>query len=252
MNRLIALVVALVAVALLAAGCGSSDDSTTDSTTSLTKAEFLKQGNAICAAGNKEIEEAFEELSFDEKKGPSTAELEEITEDTLAPSVSKQIDELRELGAPSGDEETVNTILDNAEAAVEEIEEDPGSIAGNRGRVAASATDSSSARRTVATWLPSRGAPTDWTRASHGPVPSGTAAAAGGGAGTIASRAARTPAPRATPMSARRADGCRRPQPAAARLAETIATRMAPAVGAASAATTDPIASQPTAGISAP
>ena len=40
---------------LIAAGCGGNDDESsdtgTDSTTALTKAEFLKQGNAICQQG---------------------------------------------------------------------------------------------------------------------------------------------------------------------------------------------------------
>jgi hypothetical protein len=129
--RLIALIGAVMAFAAVAAGCGSSD-STTDSTASLSKAEFVKQGNAICAAGNKEINEGFEELSFDEKKGPTEAQIEEVAEDTLIPSVSKQIDEVRALGAPSGEEEQVETFLDNAESALEEVEEDPSSIAGNK------------------------------------------------------------------------------------------------------------------------
>jgi hypothetical protein len=128
--RLIALIGAVMAFAAIAAGCGSSD-STTDSTASLTKAEFLKQGNAICAAGNKEINAGFEELSFDEKKGPTEAQIEEVAEDTVVPSVTKQIGEIRDLGFPSGEEETYETFLDNAEAAVEEVEEDPSSVAGN-------------------------------------------------------------------------------------------------------------------------
>ena len=70
MSKILALIVAISAVALVAAGCGSSDDSTTDSTASLTKGEFLKQGNAICAKGNQELEAGFNsfgkehELSF--------------------------------------------------------------------------------------------------------------------------------------------------------------------------------------------
>jgi hypothetical protein len=132
LNRFLALIVAVGALALVAVGCGSSDDSTTDSTASLTKAEFLKQGNAICAAGNKEINKGFEELSFDDKKGPSAAEIEEVAESTLVPSITKQIGEIRDIGIPSGEEDTVEVFLDNAEAAVEEVESDPSSIAGNK------------------------------------------------------------------------------------------------------------------------
>jgi hypothetical protein len=130
LKRFIALIVAVAAFAVVVAGCGSSD-STTDSTASLSKAEFVKQGNAICAAGNKEINAGFEELSFNKKTGPTEAQIEEVAEDTLVPSVTKQIGEIRALGAPSGEEEAVETFLENAEKDVEDVEEDPSSVAGN-------------------------------------------------------------------------------------------------------------------------
>lgn len=43
---------AACALAVLMTGCGSSSGST-ESTSSLTKAQFLKQGNAICARAAK-------------------------------------------------------------------------------------------------------------------------------------------------------------------------------------------------------
>jgi hypothetical protein len=128
LNRLIAILAALVAVALVAAGCGS-DDSTTDSTASLTKAEFVKQGNAVCTQGNKEIEEGFEEFTKEnnlkQNKEPSEAQFEEISEEVLVPGIEKQIDDLRALGTPEGDEGEVDQILTSAEEALEEVEEDP-------------------------------------------------------------------------------------------------------------------------------
>ncbi len=127
MSRLIALCAALGAVALVAAGCGS-DNSTTDSTASLTKAEFLKQGNAICAAGNKEIntefEKFFEENGFSKKNQPTQADFEEGAEEIVIPSIRKQIDELKELEAPEGEEEKFETLFENAEAQLEKGEED--------------------------------------------------------------------------------------------------------------------------------
>jgi hypothetical protein len=128
LNRLIALLAALGAIALIAAGCGS-DSSTTDSTASLTKAEFLKQGNAICAAGNKEInsefEKFFEENEFSKKNQPTQADFEEGAEEIVIPSVRKQIDELEELEAPEGEEEKYEALFENAEAQLEKGEEDP-------------------------------------------------------------------------------------------------------------------------------
>ena len=131
-KRIIGLLTAVMAVALIVAGCGSGDDSTDESTASLTKAEFLKQGNAICAAGNKEIntefEKFFKENEFSKKKQPTQAQLEEAAEEIAIPSIRKQIDGVRALGAPSGEEEQVNEIVDTAEEALEEGEEDPAAL----------------------------------------------------------------------------------------------------------------------------
>lgn len=130
--RLIALLAGAAAIALVAAGCGSSDDSTT--TASITKSQLIKQGDAICEAGNEEINEGFESFpGLKENKEPTEAQQTEITKTILLPSVQKQIDEIRALGAPSGEEEEVTEILDTVEGAVEEGEEDPTSFFGEEG-----------------------------------------------------------------------------------------------------------------------
>lgn len=134
MNKgLIAVLVGMLAGALLVAGCGS-DSSTGDTTASITKAEFVKQGNAICKEGNEEIEGEFEkfakENNLSEKKAPTEAQLEEAAEQFLIPAITRQVEGLRALGAPSGEEEKVNTLLDNAETALEEVEEDPSLLSG--------------------------------------------------------------------------------------------------------------------------
>jgi hypothetical protein len=136
LNRFFALVIAVAAVGLVAAGCGS-DSSTTDSTASLTKAEFLKQGNAVCAAGNKKLEAGFEsfakEHNLSEKNEPTEAEFEELAETVLVPGVQGQVDGLRALGTPEGDEGELDELLTNAEEAVEEVEEEPMLIAEENG-----------------------------------------------------------------------------------------------------------------------
>ncbi len=128
MNRRLALLAALAASAMLAIGCGSSDDNGT-ATDSLTKAEFVKQGNAICKAGNEEV--STEVQSFAEDNGlsgndqPTEEQLDELASDILIPAIGKQVGEVRDLGAPSGEEGKVDKFLDNAEATVEEVEDDP-------------------------------------------------------------------------------------------------------------------------------
>jgi tellurite resistance protein len=124
-KRFVALLAALAALALIVAGCGGGSDST-ESTSSLSKAEFVKQGNAICAKGNEEIEEGFEkfgkEHGFSKEKEPSKAELEEAVETVLVPKISKEIESIRALGPP---DEEAEAVLDAAEEALEKGEEDP-------------------------------------------------------------------------------------------------------------------------------
>lgn len=134
---LIALFAALALLAIVVAGCGGGSDSTnTDATTSsLTKAEFLKQGNAVCAKGNKEIEEGFEEFEKEnglQNKRPTNAQLTEAIETIVIPKVRQQIEGVKALGAPSGEEAEVEAITDAAEEALEKGEEDPAALAGGK------------------------------------------------------------------------------------------------------------------------
>ena len=126
-KRLIAMLFGVLAIAVIAAGCGSS--SSEESTSSLTKAEFIKQGDAICAKGNKESEAEFEEFGeengLSENKEPSKAVQEELVTSIVLPSVSGQLEDIRALGAPSGEEEQVDEIIETVEGEVEEAEAEP-------------------------------------------------------------------------------------------------------------------------------
>jgi len=127
-KALLAALAVLVALAVVVAGCGSDDETTTDETVTLTKAEFIKQGDAICQKGNdeseKEAEEFAEENDFDLEKA-SDEQLEEAVSEVLVANLRGQLDELEALGAPEGDEEQVEEIIDSLEGATEEIEDDP-------------------------------------------------------------------------------------------------------------------------------
>jgi hypothetical protein len=119
------LIVPCLAVGLLIAGCGGGDDH-------LTKAEYLKQGNAICKRGNDEIDAAAKQQFSDQlSKGqrPSDATLVNFTTDSVIPNVEDQIAQLRDLSPPKGDEDTVNAIYDAADEGLDKLKADP-SLAG--------------------------------------------------------------------------------------------------------------------------
>jgi hypothetical protein len=135
-KRFIVLFAAAVALVAFAAGCGSSSDDSSDSTTALTKAEFVKQGDAICEKGSEQIEdeaEAFAEDNDVDTDNPTDEQREEVIETVVAPSLRTQADELSELGAPSGEEEKVTAILDALEGGADELASDPASLLEGKG-----------------------------------------------------------------------------------------------------------------------
>jgi len=110
-------------------GCGGSAGS--ESTSLLTKAEFLKKGNAICAKGSEEINKAYEEFSRKYVAGgktPSQALLDEAAGEIVLPVRVREVRMLRALGAPSGQEQRVDAMLTAWEEGIEKGEEDPNSL----------------------------------------------------------------------------------------------------------------------------
>jgi hypothetical protein len=126
----LAAVAALIALAAIVAGCGGGGD-TTDETVTLTKAEFVKQGDAICKKATerseKEAEEFAEDNDFTLEKA-SKEQLEEAVSAVLVPDLERQAEELDALGAPKGDEDKVEEIIVSLEDATGEIEDDPGLV----------------------------------------------------------------------------------------------------------------------------
>jgi len=120
----------VVAIAIVAAGCGSGDDS-------LSKAEYIKQGDALCKKGSGEIEKEVEtyaqENDISLKKEPSEEQLAAISEDVIIPAVQSQLDGLKDLGTPSEDEAKADEVLDALEEGIEKGEEDPGAFVEGEG-----------------------------------------------------------------------------------------------------------------------
>ena len=110
-------------VGLAATGCGSSSSSTstTTSTTATTKAEFLVKANAICTVGNKTLNKVGAKLG----KSPSQAQITAAVKTVYVPSIQAQINGIKALGAPSGDEATVTSMLDLAQADLNKVKADP-------------------------------------------------------------------------------------------------------------------------------
>jgi hypothetical protein len=136
-NRLLTLFTIIAALGALAiAGCGDDDDtsSTTGASgasgitgTALTQDQWVQQADAICAAGDKETDAAAEELFGGQQ--PTQAEIEQYATDVLIPSIQGQIDAIRALTPPEEIADDVTTFLDDADAALDEVRDDPSLIA---------------------------------------------------------------------------------------------------------------------------
>jgi hypothetical protein len=117
----VGMVIALVALV----GCGSDDEGGEET---VTKVEFIEQGDRICEKAEKqaetEAEEFAEQNGFDLEKATDD-ELEEAVAEVLVPALDQQAEEIDALGAPEGDEEEVEAIVVALEDGTATVEDDP-------------------------------------------------------------------------------------------------------------------------------
>ncbi len=132
---------AALVVGVCVAGCGSSSNSTsTETTAAISKAEFVAKGNAVCVKGEKAQEaeiNAYVKKHGLENKKPSKAQEAELVEAVLVPNVQSQIDGVKALGAPSGEEQQVSSALELSQQTLEKIEANPELAFGNNDTFAA-------------------------------------------------------------------------------------------------------------------
>lgn len=134
-----AILLAVGVVAMLAVGCGGSDNDTvaeTESTPPPTKAAFIKQGDALCEKSNDEI--GAESKKFLESEGlktgelPNQAQLKQIGEEIYIPQLEKRLEGLRELTPPAGDEKEFEAILVATEDGLAAVKESSESYFSNK------------------------------------------------------------------------------------------------------------------------
>jgi hypothetical protein len=130
MRKTTLLLAALLATSLIAAGCGDDEDEGEDGGEALTKEEFIAQADALCTREDREVDQAAQRLG----KNPSQAEQREFVTGTSLPNIQGQIDGIRELGAPEGEEQQVTEFLDTAQAALDEAEANPDVFLGEQGQ----------------------------------------------------------------------------------------------------------------------
>lgn len=119
------LIASALALASIAAGCGGSSEA---SAPPIGKAAFIKKANAVCEATQKSVlSEGIPVLrKIEHSTGKTGREAEAVyIPQWLVPATESEIEELRALGAPSGDEDRVDAILEALQEVADLAKSDP-------------------------------------------------------------------------------------------------------------------------------
>jgi type IV secretory pathway TrbL component len=92
----------------------------------LSSKEFKRQANAICAAGNQQIEAAAEQIfaGLSEDQQPSPDQLAAFAA-VVIPSIKQQVEEVAALEEPKSLQAKVRKLIRTARAAVAKVEANP-------------------------------------------------------------------------------------------------------------------------------
>lgn len=130
----------LVIVGICVGGCGGSSSTTTNTTAGISKADFVAKGNAICVKGEQQQEaetEAFVKKHHLENKKPTEAEQAEMVNTIFVPNIQSQIDAVKALGAPSGQEQQVESAIEISQQTLDKAKADPSLFFGDENLFAA-------------------------------------------------------------------------------------------------------------------
>ena len=113
---------AAAALIMVLGGCGGS--SSASSQGALTKSQFIKRADAICVQSEGEQLQ----LMVAYAKHHPGAEEEEMVKPAGLPPLEKQLESIKALEAPAGDEAKVAAWLDEFEAQLQKAKKNPGSV----------------------------------------------------------------------------------------------------------------------------
>jgi hypothetical protein len=114
-----------IGLSLLVTGCGGSDSESEV----LTKSQFIKQADAICANGIKkkdaDLKAALTAASAASVDFNNKAAQEKLVKVAALPPLRTISDELNELEPPSGDQDRIDAMRDALDAGLTKAEEKP-------------------------------------------------------------------------------------------------------------------------------
>jgi hypothetical protein len=144
-NRELSLLALLVAGVVLG-GCGGGGDKSTTSNSksnsqlqliggdssgavSPSKDQFLSEAERICLAGNVDISKAAEEAITRRQESPTIARLVKFGKNRALPLLQNELDQIKALNPPRGDEAKVKAIIREAQANLDALKANPRAFA---------------------------------------------------------------------------------------------------------------------------
>jgi hypothetical protein len=126
--------VLLAAIAALAiAGCGGDDDEATTAET--TAEQWASQADDISTQGDRAqdvaIRDFFEQQGISQDQRPSSAQLQQLATEVVIPSIESQIDGVAELPRPEAESDLIQEFIDQANADLDRLKDDPSLIEGS-------------------------------------------------------------------------------------------------------------------------
>jgi hypothetical protein len=102
----------------------------------ITKTQLIARGNFICAAAsNKQNADSVAYAKahhYNLNAQPTPAEVKALATHVLVPDIQTNILQIRALGAPSGDQQTVKAMLDSAQQALDKVKQNPSLLISGR------------------------------------------------------------------------------------------------------------------------
>lgn len=113
------LLVGVTTATLVLAGCGGGGGR------ELSKASYVEKGSAICADSRQRIESATASAFSQQGSIPSVEEITSFATKTIAPTIQREVDRLRDLEPPSDDSDRADNMLKAGQDGVDQVREDP-------------------------------------------------------------------------------------------------------------------------------
>ena len=134
MKRERACATTVLLLAGLAAGCGGGDkDAKTakGAPATLTKAQFIERGDAICATADRRIEAAAAKLRAKSRKTGTLPVPQVVTflTQTTMPAYDRMVIGLRNLSPPKGDEQRIDAFIASVAGAIDAVKANPAKYA---------------------------------------------------------------------------------------------------------------------------